>query len=211
MTILLNESLRRLKDLAGAPSKLNEGTVNESDDDEYNDDDDDDEREGTNVFHNGDRVKLYQPYSDGNDEIFTLSQWDGSRGWIGDEQGRGWYVRGYQIELANEDDLADEDDMYEGLSDLKRLAGIDKTCDCGPSSSCKNCTAEESTQMREWANSIDSRVEDKGKVMDSPEGEVVDTSLRRYLNASPTTVAITNEDHTESGMLREYTKFKESK
>lgn len=35
-------------------------------------------------------------------EVFTVSQWDGSRGWAGDEQGRGWYFRAGQVELVEE-------------------------------------------------------------------------------------------------------------
>jgi len=60
-------------------------------------------------FGNGDRVVLTPEYQDKPGEVYTLSQWDGNRGWIGDEDGRGWFVRGYQIELAPEED--DEDDQ----------------------------------------------------------------------------------------------------
>ena len=44
-------------------------------------------------LNNGDRVKLKPEYA-GNEagEIFTVSQADGSRCWIGDKDGRGWYA-----------------------------------------------------------------------------------------------------------------------
>jgi len=47
-------------------------------------------------FKNGDKVRLKPPYAESN-EVFTLSQWDGRRGWIGDKDGRGWYVKKFQI------------------------------------------------------------------------------------------------------------------
>lgn len=66
-------------------------------------------------FHSGMKVRLKEPYA-GNEanEIFTLSLWDGEKGWIGDEQGRGWYVRGYQIEpvLDSEDEEDIEENFY---------------------------------------------------------------------------------------------------
>jgi len=60
-------------------------------------------------FQNGDQVRLKPAYEDKPGEVFTLSQWDGRRGWVGDEQGRGWYVNGNQIELIEED----EDEEFE--------------------------------------------------------------------------------------------------
>jgi hypothetical protein len=57
-------------------------------------------------FRNGDRVRLTADYAGDDSEVFTLSQWDDEyqRGWIGDEDGRGWYVRGYQIERVEDMD-----------------------------------------------------------------------------------------------------------
>ncbi len=59
-------------------------------------------------FQNGDKVRLKPPYA-GGDEVFTLSQWDGRRGWIGDEQGRGWYVKGFQIQKVEDIEKLAED------------------------------------------------------------------------------------------------------
>jgi len=59
-------------------------------------------------FQNGDKVRLKPDYADrGSNEIFTISQ-AGNRPdkyWIGDEDGRGWYVRSDQIEKVETDDL----------------------------------------------------------------------------------------------------------
>ena len=78
--------------------------VNEYDD--YSDDDD----ENYDDFQNGDRVKFKGAYDDGSGEVFTLSQWDGvtGRGWVLDDDGRGWSVKGFQIEKVD-----DEDDEYD--------------------------------------------------------------------------------------------------
>ena len=64
---------------------------------------------GGRTFKSGDRVRLVPDYADGGDEVFTLSQWDDEeqKGWIGDEDGRGWYVRGFQIEKV--EDIDDDD------------------------------------------------------------------------------------------------------
>src|SRR3990172_4657905 len=77
------------------------------------------------AFQNGDRVKLTKEYQEKPGEVFTLSEWDDGvgRGWVGDEQGRGWYVREYQIELADDDgaDQYDDDDA----KDASRQAQAD--------------------------------------------------------------------------------------
>jgi hypothetical protein len=83
-------------------------------------------------FREGDRVRLKPDYADvGSNEVFTLSQWDeeAQRGWIGDRDDRGWYVRGYQIEPVDDwdddewdseldddwdDELGDEGDDWDG-------------------------------------------------------------------------------------------------
>lgn len=62
-------------------------------------------------FNNGDKVALADSPQG---EVFTLSQWDGTRGWIGDKQGRGWYIRASQIVPAEDDeDEYDDDDILE--------------------------------------------------------------------------------------------------
>jgi len=68
----------------------------------------------------------------------------------------------------------------------------------------------EAQAMREWANSVYKQYEDRGHYQEPPEGETVDLSLRRYLNADPQKVKI-EEDHTVKGMLREYKKHKGDK
>lgn len=62
-------------------------------------------------------------------------------------------------------------------------------------------------QMAEWANSPGNQYEDRGHYTDQPEGETVDLSLRRYLDAEAHPVKVV-EDHTEDGMLKEYKDFK---
>jgi hypothetical protein len=65
----------------------------------------------------------------------------------------------------------------------------------------------EQQQMREWSNSVYKQYEDRGHVMDQPEGETVDLSLRRYLNAEPSKVSI-EEDVTAESLAEAYKKFK---
>ena len=65
----------------------------------------------------------------------------------------------------------------------------------------------EQQQMREWSNSVYKQYEDRGHVMDQPEGETVDLSLRRYLNAEPLKVSI-EEDVTAESLAEAYKKFK---
>lgn len=67
------------------------------------------ENEEEHNFKSGDKVRLKPDYGGGkNSEIFTLSQWDGRKGWIGDRDGRGWFVRGYQI--VHVDDMSGVED-----------------------------------------------------------------------------------------------------
>jgi hypothetical protein len=68
---------------------------------------------------------------------------------------------------------------------------------------CKGKTEAKLIMMREWANSVYKQYEDRGHYQEPPEGETVDLSLRRYLNADPQKVKI-EEDHTEDSMLSEY-------
>ena len=63
-------------------------------------------------------------------------------------------------------------------------------------------------KMAEWANSPGNQYEDRGHYSEQPEGETVDLSLRRYLDAEPHPVKVV-EDHTEDGMLKEYKEFKD--
>ena len=70
----------------------------------------------------------------------------------------------------------------------------------------------ETEQMREWANSVYKQFDDRGTIMDQPEGETVDLSLRRYLNAKASPVRIEEStDHTKASLLTEYNKFKKDK
>lgn len=68
----------------------------------------------------------------------------------------------------------------------------------------------EQQQMREWSNSIYKQYDDRGHYQEQPEGETVDLSLRRYLNAKPMKVQV-EEDHTVKGMIKEYKGFKNGK
>jgi hypothetical protein len=68
----------------------------------------------------------------------------------------------------------------------------------------------EQQQMREWSNSVYKQYDDRGHVMDQPEGETVDLSLRRYLNAEPSKVSIA-EDITVESLAESYKKFKGKK
>ena len=64
-------------------------------------------------------------------------------------------------------------------------------------------------QMREWANSINGNVEDRGTYFEHPKGETVDLSLRDYLGAEPQSVKIAeNEDIDADELLKEYKEFK---
>lgn len=64
--------------------------------------------------------------------------------------------------------------------------------------------------IAEWANSPGNQYEDRGHYSEQPDGETVDLSLRRYLDATGQPVKVV-EDHTEDGMLKEYKQFKEEK
>lgn len=63
-------------------------------------------------------------------------------------------------------------------------------------------------KMAEWANSPGNQYEDRGHYSEQPEGETVDLSLRRYLDAEAHPVKVV-EDHTEDSMLKEYKEFKD--
>jgi hypothetical protein len=70
--------------------------------------------------------------------------------------------------------------------------------------------ATEQQQMREWSNSVYQNYEDTGHIMAQPEGETVDLSLRRYLNAEPTKVQVA-ENHTPKSLTESYKSFKAKK
>jgi hypothetical protein len=70
--------------------------------------------------------------------------------------------------------------------------------------------ATEQQQMREWSNSVYQNYEDTGHIMAQPEGETVDLSLRRYLNAEPTKVQVV-ESHTPKSLTESYKSFKAKK
>ena len=70
--------------------------------------------------------------------------------------------------------------------------------------------ATEQQQMREWSNSVYQNYEDTGHIMAQPEGETVDLSLRRYLNAEPTKVQVA-ESHTPKSLTESYKSFKAKK
>ena len=88
-------------------------------------DEDDDEEEDD--FHDGMRVELKPNYADTPGEVYTLSAWDGRKGWIGDKDGRGWGVRAHQIMPAAEaevdDDFSPWNEAEEGLDEATPTAG----------------------------------------------------------------------------------------
>jgi hypothetical protein len=70
------------------------------------------------TFNDGDQVVLVPPYAEDESEVFTLTQWDEmrGRGFIADEDGRGWYVDAKQITHAPEDDEDEDLDEAHGNS-----------------------------------------------------------------------------------------------
>ena len=65
----------------------------------------------------------------------------------------------------------------------------------------------ETQQMREWANSVYKQYDDRGHYQEQPDGETVDLSLRRYLNADPMKVQI-EESIKPSDLAKAYRDFK---
>ena len=41
-------------------------------------------------------------FINGDSEQFQVSEWDGQRGWAGDEDGRGWYFTASQVVVVAE-------------------------------------------------------------------------------------------------------------
>ena len=80
---------------------------------EYDEDEDDDlyENDIDETFVQGQRVKLSGPYASHGepDETFILMTWDGSSGFIVDDNNQGWNIRGYQIEGVEDEQMIDED------------------------------------------------------------------------------------------------------
>ena len=58
-------------------------------------------------------------------------------------------------------------------------------------------------KMSEWANSSEKRIADRGQVIEQPQGETVDLSLRRYLGANPMPVKL-----SEKKLLKEFEQYK---
>ncbi len=56
-------------------------------------------------YYEGDQVVLRPEYADPDepDAVYTLKNWDGKRGWVVDEDGRGWSVTADQIAYPEED------------------------------------------------------------------------------------------------------------
>lgn len=56
-------------------------------------------------YYEGDQVVLRPEYAepDDPDAVYTLKNWDGKRGWVVDEDGRGWSVTADQIAYPEED------------------------------------------------------------------------------------------------------------
>jgi hypothetical protein len=59
----------------------------------------------------------------------------------------------------------------------------------------------------EWANSTDS-FDGEPRELEQPKGEIVDTSLRRYLKAKGDHVTVDEGTHTIHSMVESYNKFK---
>ncbi len=68
----------------------------------------------------------------------------------------------------------------------------------------------EQEQMREWSNSVYKQYDDRGHYQEQPEGETVDLSLRRYLNATPQKVTVA-EDIKPGALAKAYKSFKGKK
>jgi hypothetical protein len=64
--------------------------------------------------------------------------------------------------------------------------------------------------MREWSNSVYKQYDAREHYQEQPEGETVDLSLRRYLNAEPMKVSIA-ESYTPRKLGADYKKFKGKK
>jgi len=102
-----------------------------------------------------------------------------------------------ELEEADKPDFADIDDDGDKEETAKKAAK-DK----------KEMTEQE--QMREWSNSVYKQYDDRGHYQEQPEGETVDLSLRRYLNATPQKVTVA-EDIKPGALAKAYKSFKGKK
>ena len=98
--------------------------------------------------------------------------------------------------------------QVEGIDRMRELAGLQEKEDKDEDKEKKD--EVDSEKLREWANSLAKNYEDRGKVFKQPEGETVDISLRRYLNAKAMPVRI-EENIDDKKLLKEWKKFKSSK
>jgi hypothetical protein len=83
-------------------------------------------KEDEHQFSDGDRVKFTPEYDDGSGEVFTLKNWDGRRGWVVDDEGRGWSATVDQLIPVDDDYDEDDYDLWEGQYSDKMDAHIDK-------------------------------------------------------------------------------------
>jgi len=74
----------------------------------------------------------------------------------------------------------------------------------------ESVTYTDAEMMREWANSIYKQYDSRGHYQEQPDGETVDLSLRRYLDAEPMKVSL-EESVDAKAMLKEYRSFKGDK
>jgi hypothetical protein len=58
---------------------------------------------GVICITNGDKVRV----KDGDSEVFIVSQAGDKKCWIGDSQGRGWYINYDRLELIDESDTCE--------------------------------------------------------------------------------------------------------
>jgi hypothetical protein len=102
------------------------------------------------------------------------------------------------MHLMNNDGMRDNSSFNQSPYLKAWLAGYD------------SMATNETQQMREWSNSVYQNYEDTGHIMAQPEGETVDLSLRRYLNAEPSKVQVA-ESHTPKSLTESYKSFKAKK
>lgn len=86
-----------------------------------------------------------------------------------------------QIEESHDDDDDDDEDDKEEMTETQK--------------------------MREWSNSVYKQYDTREHYHEQPEGETVDLSLRRYLNAEPQHVKI-EEDVNPKNLAKAYKAFK---
>jgi hypothetical protein len=99
------------------------------------------------------------------------------------------------MHLMNNDGMRDSSSFNQSPYLKAWLAGYD------------SMEKNERNQMREWSNSVNGDTEDRGHVTDQPDGETIDLSLRRYLDADPMKVSV-QEDIKAKDLIREYKQFK---